>query len=207
MGIERSRVLEVHAMGVSGPGRKAGGGTVGAGYLIDDRLVLTAGAGRAPADVRPAGTATWLAASPVWSSPAGAVVLELADPEMLMMPPVRPRWGRITGRRPVAVTAMGFPPAPAPTRWARDPEHFFGHIVPAESAAMAVTASHPAGDGMTGAALFAGAELVGVLLAGARALPMSVLAGEPGFAGLVGDERGGLALADVSTPATAFPIF
>lgn len=112
MGIERSRVMEVRARG----------GTVGASYLIDDRLLLTAGSGRAPADVRPAGTATWLAATPVWSSPAGAVLLEL------------------------------------------------------------------------------------VLLAGARAVPVSALAGEPGFAGLVGDDRGALALADVSTPATVFPM-
>lgn len=196
MGIERARVMEVHPKG----------GAVGAGYLIDDRLVLTAGSGRAPADVRPAATATWLAASPVWSSPAGAVLLELAEPEALMMPPVPPRWGRVTGRRAVAVTAMGFPPAAAPTRWARDPEQFFGHVVAAESSAMTVTGTRPAGAGMTGAALFAGAELVAVLLAGARALPVSALAGEAGFAGLVGDE-GGLALADVSTPATAFPIF
>jgi hypothetical protein len=112
----------------------------------------------------------------------------------------------MTGPRPVAVTAMGFAPAVAPTPWARDPEQFLGHLVPAESTPMTVTGARPAGDGMTGAALFAGAELVAVLLAGARALPVSTLAGQPGFAGLVGDE-GGLALADVSTPATAFPIF
>lgn len=198
MGIERARVLEVHAKGW-------GQGTVGAGYLIDDRLVLTAGAVRAPADVRPAGSVTWLATSLVWSSPAGGVILELDDPEMLMMPPVRPRWGRISGRRPVAVTAMGFPPAAAPTRWARDPEQFFGHVIPADATPMAVAAARPAGAGMIGAALFAGAELVGVLLAGARAVPVSALAGEPGFAGLVGDD-GRLALADVSTPATAFPM-
>ena len=125
---------------------------------------------------------------------------------MLMMPPVRPRWGRITGRRPVAVTAMGFAPAPAPTRWARDPEHFFGHVVPAESTPMTVTAARSAGEGMRGAALFAGAELVGVLVSPAHSLPVSALAGEAGFAGLVGDD-GGLALADVSTPASAFPMF
>ncbi len=198
MGIERARVMEVHA----------GGGAVGAGYLLDDRLVLTAGAGRPPADVRPAGTATWLAASPVWSSPAGAVVLELDDPAALMMPPVRPRWGRITGRRPVAVTAMGFaagagadPLGPRPRallrprrrRWSR--RRWPSPVARSD------------GDGMIGAALFAGAELVGVLLAGARAVPVSALAGEPGFAGLVGDQRGGMELADVSTPATAFPIF
>jgi hypothetical protein len=107
----------------------------------------------------------------------------------------------------VAVTAMGFAAAPAPTRWARDPEHFFGHVTPVESTTMTVTGARSDGGGMTGAALFAGAELVGLLLAGARALPVSALAGEPGFAGLVGDQPGGMVLADVSTPATAFPIF
>lgn len=196
MGIERARVMEVHA-----------GGGVTAGYLLDDRLVLTAGAGRARAEVRPGGTATWLAASPVWSSAAGAALLELDEPEALMMPPAPPRWGRITGRRPVAVTAMGFPPATAPTRWARDAEQFFGHVVPSESSSLQVTGARPPGAGMAGAALFAGAELVGVVLAAARAVALSALAAEPGFAALVGGERGGLALADVSTPATAFPIF
>jgi hypothetical protein len=194
MGIERARVMEVQVPGA-----------VVAGYLVDDRLVLTAGAGRTPAKVRPAGSATWLAASSAWSSAAGVSVLELDDPGALMMPPVRPAWGRITGRRPVAVAAMGFPPAADPARWARDAEHFVGHVVPAESASLAVTGG-PAGAGMTGAALFAGAELVGVLVAGARAVPVGVLADEPGFAPLVGGQDG-LALADVSTPATAFPIF
>ena len=47
MGIERARVLEVQAPGA-----------VHAGYLLDDRLLLTAGAGGTPAKVRPAGTAT-----------------------------------------------------------------------------------------------------------------------------------------------------
>lgn len=194
MGIERARVLEVDA-----------GEGVHAGYLIDDRLVLTAGAGRAPARVRPAGTATWLDASPVWSSPAGAALFALDDPAALMMPPVPPPWGRVTGRRPVAVAAMGFPPAPAPPRWARDPEQFFGYVAVSASSWLAVT-GRAVGAGMAGAALFAGAELVGVLLAGARAVAVGALAAEPGFVGAMGDGRG-LALADVSTPATAFPIF
>jgi hypothetical protein len=194
MGVERARVLEIDA-----------GGGIHSGYLVDDRLVLTAGAGRVPARLRPAGSATWLAASPVWSSAAGVAVLELDDPAALMMPPVRPRWGRVTGRRPVAVAAMGFAPAVSPTRWGRDAEHFLGHVVPSESATMAVTGG-PAGAGMTGAALFAGAELVGVLVPGPRAVPVSALAGEPGFGPLMGGQDG-LALADVSTPATAFPIF
>lgn len=192
MGIERARVLEVHSRGV-----------VRTGYLLDDRLVLTAGAGPAPAEVRPGGTATWLVASPVWSTPAGVSVLELGEPGALMMPPCLPPWGRLTGRRPVAVTAMGFAPAPAPARWARDPVYFFGHVAPPEDRWMVVSGG-PTGAGMTGAALFAGAELVGVLGAGGRAVPVSVLAAEPGFVALVG---GGcqLVLADVRA-AAAFPI-
>lgn len=196
MGIERARVMEVHA-----------GGGVRAGYLLDDRLVLTAGAGPGRAEVRPGGSATWLAASPVWWSPAGVALFELDEPEALMMPPAPPRWGRVTGRRPVAVAAMGFPPAAAPTRWARDAEQFFGHVVPSDSTSLRVTSTQPAGTGMNGAALFAGAELVGVLVGAVHAVPLSALAAEPGFAALVGSDRGGLALADVSTPATAFPIF
>lgn len=194
MGIERARVLEVDL-----------GAGVHAGYLLGDRLVLTAGAGPLPGRVRPAGTVTWLDASTVWSSPAGATLLALDDPAALMMPPAPPPLGRVTGRRPVAVVAMGFPPAPTPPRWARDPERFSGSVVASGSAWLAVE-GRPADSGMAGAALFAGAELVGVLVTGARAVAMGALAADPGFAGAMG---GGptLVLADVSTPATAFPIF
>lgn len=193
MGIERARVLEVDSRGV-----------LGAGYLVGDRLVLTSVAG--PADVRRAGTATWIPASPVWSSPAGAAVLEVDDPAALMMPADQVRWGGIGGGRPVPVTAMGFAPAAARPQWPRDPAWFVGHVVPGESASLAVRGSPPAGDGMTGAALFAGAELVGVLLAGGRALPVTVLAGDAGFIALLGEGDAGLALVPVSAPATAFPI-
>lgn len=204
MGIERARVLEVH-----------GRGAVRAGYLIDDRLVLTAaartgtGAGSGPVEVRPAGTATWLKASPGWSSPAGCALFELDDPSMLMMPPDGMRWGRVAGDRPVPVAAMGFPPAATRPTWPRDPEQFMGHVVPQGSASLAVTGCRPPADGMAGAALFAGAELVGVLLAAAHAVPVAILAEDPAFVGLVMDGAGaadGLALVPVSTPATAFPI-
>ena len=181
MGIERARVLELRSGG--------------AGYLLDDRLVLPAGAG----DVRPAGTATWRATSTVWRSAAGAALLELDDPSMLMMPPVRPSWGRVTGCRPVAVTAMGVPPGPS--HWPPDPVRFVGQVVPGDGPTMAVTG--PADAGMTGAALFAGAELVGVLVAGGRAVPVGTLADDPAFV----DALGGLAMVAVSTPAGAFPIF
>lgn len=202
MGIERARVLEVH-----------GRGAVRAGYLIDDRLVLTAaagaGTGAGPVEVRPAGTATWLKASPVWSCPAGGALFELDDPSMLMMPPDVMRWGRVAGDRPVPVAAMGFPPAATRPTWPRDPEQLMGHVIPQGSTFLAVTGARPPGDGMAGAALFAGAELVGVLLAAAHAVPVAVLGEDPAFVGLVMDGAGaadGLALVPVSTPATAFPI-
>jgi hypothetical protein len=177
VGIERARVMEIRSGG--------------AGYLLDDRLVLTAGAGA----VRPAGTGTWVPASRVWTSPAGAALLELDDPASLMMPAERMSWGRLTGRRPVAVTAMGFPPSPS--EWPQDPVRFVGHVAPGDGAVTPAT-----GAGMTGAALFAGAQLVALLLAGGRALPVAALADDPSFLDAVGDMH----LVDVATPASAFPI-
>ena len=182
MGIERARVMEMRSGG--------------AGYLIGDRLVLTAGAVAGAA--RPAGSGTWLPASPLWKA-AGVALLELGDPEALMMPPEPASWGRVTGRRAVAVTAMGFPPVAHD--WPRDPERFVGHVMPGDGSTLAVTGA--GATAMTGAALFAGAELVGVLLAGGRAVPAATLADDPAFVEAVG----GLALVDVSTPASAFPIF
>ncbi|MDQ4089344.1 MAG: hypothetical protein M3163_03450, partial [Actinomycetota bacterium] len=82
-----------------------------------------------------------------------------------------------------------------------DPVRFVGQVVPGHAATMAVTG--PTDAGMTGAALFAGAELVGVVLAGGRAVPVGTLADDPAFV----DVLGGLALVSVSTPAGAFPIF
>jgi hypothetical protein len=122
------------------------------------------------------------------------------------MAPTPSPFGRVSGSRPVAVMAMGFPPAAAPTRWARDPEQFLGQVAPSASSSLAVSGSRPAGAGMTGAALFAGAELVAVLVDGGRAVPVSALADEPGFAAVVG-AGGALPLVEVSTPATAFRFF
>ena len=183
MGIERARVMELRSGG--------------AGYLIGDRLVLTAGAGAGNGGVRAAGTGTWVSVSPVWTS-ATVALLALDDPSALMMPPERTSWGRVTGRRAVAVTAMGFPPVGHD--WPRDPERFVGQVVPGDGVTLAVTGAGAAG--MTGAALFAGAELVGVLLPAGRAVPAATLADDPAFVEAVG----GLELVDVSAPASAFPI-
>jgi hypothetical protein len=205
MGVARARVVEVHAP-------TSPSGRVGAGYLIGDRLVLTSGrvAGRSgPSGIRPAGTATWIPSTVVWTSPSGdAAALEVDDPSALMLSPDPMRWGRLTGSRPVAVTGMGFAASDARTEWPRDAEQFLGHVVPADGGARLAVTTGTGGDGMSGAALFAGAELVGVLLADAGrpvAVPVSALAGDPGFVALFGDE-GGLALAPVSTPSYGFPI-
>lgn len=210
MGIERARVVEVHAQG-SATAR------VGSGYLIGDRLVLTAG-WRASTQVRPASTAVWCSASPVWSAPSGDVaILEIDEAADVPAPPGALRWGQVAGRRPLAVTAMGFPPAAARPERFRDAEQFFGQLhveggpgadgsLPIEPSA----ASRVAGDGLNGAALFAGADLVGVVVAGAgserlRALPVSGLADDPAFVEWVG-ANGRLDLHQVTAPAFGLPM-
>lgn len=217
MGIERARVVEVHA-GTSATGH------VGSGYLVSDRLVLSCAglAGRdGAAVIRPAGTATWISSSLVWRArAAGAALLEVDDPAEVMMPPGSMCWGEVTGRQPVAVTAMGFPPAGARPQGFRDPQQFIGHLLPdgvSDDGTWMPLRAHAgagaAGEGMTGAALFAGAELVGVVLPGSerrgagghRAVPAQALARDAGFVDLAGHGRG-LALVRVRTTSSGFPI-
>jgi hypothetical protein len=182
VGIERARVVEVHAPG----------SPTGAGYLLSDRLVLTR-AWPGAAEVRPGSTGRWLAASVAWSG-AGAAVLEVGEP--LFQSPGPVRWGRVEGSRPVPVTAMGFPPAADRPRWVREPVQLVGRLSPG-----GVLSGATVGGGMSGAALFAGAELVGVLAAGA-AVPVARLAEDEAFVGVVG----GLTLTPVSAPASGFSI-
>lgn len=205
MGVERARVTEVHAA-------TSATGKAGSGYLLTDRLVLTAGAvagRRGSTDVRPAGTGSWLTASVVWTSGRGdAALLEVDDDPALFTPPAALRWGELRGDRPVGVTAMGFPPADGRPQWARDPEQLVGHVTPSGTPTLAVAATRPVGDGMSGAALFAGANLVGVLVVNGQrpvAVPVTPLVGDEVFARLVGGD-GGVAVVPVSTAASVFPI-
>jgi hypothetical protein len=208
MGIERARVVEVHSP-------TSAAGRVGSGYLVDDRHVLTAGSvvgRRGATDVRPSGTARWMSATPVWSSHSGdAAALEVDDWAELMLPALPPRWGQVGGRQPVAVTAMGFPPADVRPDLFRDADLFFGQVAPAGGPALLpVTpnaASRVLGSGLSGAALFSGAELVGILLGAGplRAVPVATLATDPAFVRLLG-HRDALPLTPVTTPAVAFPI-
>ena len=213
MGIERARVVEVHSQASST-------GRVCSGYLIADRLVLTAGGGggrQGAADVRPASTAVWCSASRVWSAASGdAAILEIDDPSAVPAPPRALRWGQVAGKAPVAVAALGFPPVPGKPEWFRDAEQFFGHVLPDGDSAdgsltvKASATSRVAGEGLHGAALFAGADLIGVLVAEAgterlRARAVSALAEDPSFVEWVGD-AGRLDLTTVSGSAFGLPI-
>ena len=210
MGIERARVVEVHS-------KSSATARVCSGYLVADNLVLTAG-GHGPAEVRPASTAVWCSASRVWSAASGDVaILEIDDALTAMAPPGALRWGKVSGRRAVAVTALGFPPASVKPEWFRDAEQFFGHLLPEggatddESLPVEASAiSRVVGDGLSGAALFAGAHLVGVLMAdagteGLRARAVAALAADPSFVERV-STTGQLDLTRVSSPAFG-PIF
>jgi hypothetical protein len=218
MGIERVRVAEVHAPTSLSQ-------RTGSGFLVSDRLVLTAAAvaGRdGPTHVRPVGAGSWMAASVVWrAARGGAALLEIDGDPALISPPPLPRWGEVGGRRPVGVMAVGFPPADGRPQWPRDPEPFLGQVTPpddrrAPDDPLLVTAgpgARPVGDGMSGAALFAGAHLVGVLLveggpAGPlrlAAAPVAAMAADGGFVALVGDGED-LPVEPVSTLVGGFPI-
>ena len=117
-----------------------------------------------------------------------------------------PRWGRVDGMEPVAVSAVGFPWAQERPDRVRDSEQLFGFIAPAAMAkaalcAVSVLTAAPAGRaggspwaGMSGAALFAGPFLVGVLVIDpARfgtdrvvATPVAPMLGDADLAGLLG---------------------
>jgi hypothetical protein len=208
MGIERARVVEVH-------GPTSAAGRVGSGYFVDDRHVLTARSvvgRRGVTDVRPSGTVAWMSATPVWSSRSGdAALLEVDDWAELLLSAVAPRWGQVGGQRPVAVTAMAFPPADVRPDLFRDADLFFGRLTPADGPTPLPVTADPAsrvlGSGLSGAALFSGAELVGVLLGAGdlRAVPVAALATDPGFVRLLGNGSA-LPLTPVTTPAVAFPI-
>jgi hypothetical protein len=177
VGIERARVVEVQGSPAS---------RVAAGYLIADRLVLTAGDVTGDrAQVRVGGTVSWSSAATVWTAGRGAVAVVEVDEPLAMPAPMR--WGEVAGARPVPVAAMGFPPPEGRRPAFRDPEQFFGHL--RAGTLEAAPTSPLSGSGLHGAALFAGAELVGVISAAANgltAVASAAFAGDPSFVDLVG---------------------
>ncbi len=164
MGFDRHRVMEVFARPVNGPGR------VGSGYRVTETVVLTAGhvvtglPVRSPARVRAGdvgaglcqlrvlGEPGWASGSVLWREESADVALIGLAGDVPPLPPgsPMPRWGRVDGMEPVAVSAVGFPWAQEHPDRVRDSEQLFGFIAPATTVkaglcAVTVLTAAPAG--------------------------------------------------------------
>ena len=161
----------------------AGGGDryrLGSGYLISDGLVLTAthvleqAEGVAAEKGQAAEAACigsgWQQATVVWVD-AGQDVAILACPALRAGGGIR--WGRLTGSDPLDWGAVGFPVASLDEAEGRQAEHAFGRTSPMSNRAagrLALTVESreaTGGDspwaGLSGAAVFCGDHLVGVI--------------------------------------------
>src|SRR3954469_7105074 len=221
------RVIEVYARA---PTRAAG--EVGAGYRLTEQLVLTAAhvvtglpvaAPEAPVldtpvldtllpaavcQARPIGQAGWAPAGGVWRKEAADVAVLRLAANAPRLPPASPapRWGRMEGTEPIAVSAVGFPWAQERPNRVRDTEHLYGFLAPAaqlKSGQLAVTVltspptertSGSPWAGMSGAALFAGPFHIGVVVVDPGrfgtdrvvAAPVAPLLADPGLTALLG---------------------
>jgi hypothetical protein len=145
MGFDRHRVMEVFVKPVNGSGR------VGSGYRVNETAVLTAGhvvtglPVRSPAEVtagdegagscelRALGEQAWMSGSVLWRDKSADVALIGLAGDVPPLPPGSPvpRWGRVDGMEPIAVSAVGFPWAQERPDRGRDSEQLFGFIAPA----------------------------------------------------------------------------
>jgi hypothetical protein len=180
VGLEESRVVRT-----SVPlGDGSGSYRLGSGYLIGDGLVLTAahvltaaegavvGVGLTAEVAGPDGS--WERASVAWAD-AGRDVAVLACPALRAGG--RVRWGRLAGPDPLDWGAVGFPAASATREGGRQAEHAFGRTSPISERAAGTLAltiesrdpSRGAGGspwaGLSGAAVFCGEYLAGVITA------------------------------------------
>jgi len=186
--VDNQRVAEVFV-----PGTSSGAtGTFGSGYFIDETLVLTAGhvvdqvvaascSGELVGEVRPLSSQSWLKARVVWrGTSCDAALLEIC-------PVDRPRdglnreWlGRLATYERAPFRAIGFPEAQARNeaggRLIRDTEEIRGNFVPLTglktalltldlegSVPNAMVAARSPWAGMSGAAVFSGSLLVGIV--------------------------------------------
>ena len=180
MGLEEGRVVRT-----SVPlGDGTGGYRLGSGYLIADGLVLTAAHVLVPAGgaalnevpgvevTRPGGG--WEPATVAWADAARDVAV-LACPALRAVG--RVRWGRLAGPDPLDWGAVGFPAASAAREGERQAEHAFGRTSPiSERAARTLALTIESRDaakgrggslwaGLSGAAVFCGDHLAGVITA------------------------------------------
>jgi hypothetical protein len=177
-------------------------GISGSGYLVRDDLVLTAGhvtdAGTVGIQARRLGAEDWAEGKIVWRGQVDAALIRLAEAGSPTEP--EPTFGRVAGIAPVSCRALGFPDAQVSER-VRDTEHLVGEIDRGGGLKYGLLTVHvghsvPLSEGerspwqgMSGAALFSGELLVGVLIIDPPrfgpdrllAAPIDVLAKEPGF--------------------------
>ena len=173
MGFDPARVVELYTAGFG----------VGSGYAVAGRLVLTAahavphvGGG---CELRPVGTDGWLAGRVVWvDGPADVALVEAAaGPWAPLTTAVR--WSRVDGVEPVWAVAVGFPWAGERADGGRGSESAAGYVsreykggqldLSVQSSAPRLREPAPDGSprsawaGMSGAGVFAGPVLVGVV--------------------------------------------
>lgn len=174
--MDTRRIVEIFASNQNGHGE------AGSGYLVDDNLILTAKhtiQGN-QIDVRLLGANTWIPATVEWQSIQSDLAI-LRTPENAMdVPSGGPvlRWGQMerSGSEPIAVSAVGFPRAQVRSDGSRESEGVWGFVVPSTEVkrgtlAITVMSSSPSDDrgaspwaGMSGAGVFAGRELIGVVV-------------------------------------------
>ncbi|MET9497610.1 serine protease [Streptomyces sp. NPDC006552] len=193
-------------------------GGYGSGYLVAPDLVLTAchvvaDAVRAGArvQVQPLdsdGGDPWLRCEVVWSrddGPVDAALLRIVAADRRSVVPGPQRWGRLTGTAPgIPWQAVGFPDAAPDAGALRESEHLCGTLNPGTGrrgrrylALVDGTAPADLGDspwsGTSGAALFCGDLLTGVIVVDPRhwrhgrveAVPIELLVADPAFRHLV----------------------
>ena len=213
--MDAARVMELYVPagprggGVVGSGYRIGPGTA----LTAAHVVATLPVWRAdqpvPSDAdvpgacwaRPLGQLEWVPAVVAWRTADQDIAVLRLSSAVPALPEgsTPPRWGRLDGTEQIAVSAVGFPWAQERPGGVRDTEQLFGFIAPATMAkagrsAVTVLTARPADRaggspwaGMSGAALFAGPFLVGVVVVDPAdfgtdrvvAAPIAPLAGHP----------------------------
>lgn len=176
MGLDERRVLRTAVSLAQGDDLCS----FGSGYLIADGLILTAAhvlertAGMAAREGEPAEVACldgeWRPAIVAWVDPRRDVaVLRCSD----LRAGSGTRWGRLIGSDPVDWGAVGFPHASLDAETGRQPEHAFGRTSPISerpAGRLALTVesreamnSDSPWAGLSGAAVFSGEHLIGVI--------------------------------------------
>ncbi len=186
-GLDPRRVAEVFVTWSRGSGKSLH--SFGSGYLVTERIVLTAShvlerpverdLAELSCEIRLLGTDRWLAAAVAWRGEShDAALLRLAREEIaaLGLPSVAAvRWGRVIGTDRVPCTAIGFPEAEK-AGMRRDTAQIDGEIPAGTSIKRGLLAIDVAGSvptarrdrspwrGLSGAAVFCDDLLVGVIV-------------------------------------------